>query len=96
VIPRGVDAIDARIITGAASDCGRDMPRYTGNIHRKPAMRRSIMLLPFCLVVAMLAGCGNKGPLVLPPTRPAPATTAPAPTAPAVATSSTLPAADQP
>ena len=29
-------------------------------------MRRSIHLLPLCLVVAMLAGCGQKGPLFLP------------------------------
>ncbi|WP_426701429.1 LPS translocon maturation chaperone LptM [Rhodanobacter sp. Col0626] len=59
-------------------------------------MHRSIMLLPFCLVVATLAGCGNKGPLVLPPTRPAPATTAPVPVLPAVAASSAMPAAVQP
>lgn len=58
-------------------------------------MRRSSLLLPLCLVVATLAGCGNKGPLVLPPTRPVPATTAPAPVAPAVAASSAMPAADQ-
>jgi predicted small lipoprotein YifL len=38
-------------------------------------MRRSL-LLPLCLVVATLAGCGNKGPLTLPPARPA---AAPAP-----------------
>lgn len=33
-------------------------------------MRRSLLLLPFCLAIATLAGCGNKGPLVL-PTQPA-------------------------
>ena len=58
-------------------------------------MRRSSLLLPFCLVVATLAGCGNKGPLALPPTRPAAATTAPAPATTAVAASSDVPAADQ-
>jgi predicted small lipoprotein YifL len=54
-------------------------------------MRRSLLLLPFCLVVAMLAGCGNKGPLTLPPTKPA--TTVPAPATPATAASSAVPAA---
>jgi predicted small lipoprotein YifL len=57
-------------------------------------MRRSLLLLPFCLVVATLAGCGNKGPLALPPTKPA--ATAPAPAAPASAASSAMPAAQQP
>jgi predicted small lipoprotein YifL len=52
-------------------------------------MRRSQLLLPLSLVVAMLAGCGNKGPLVLPPPRPAPAASAPAPAVPATASSST-------
>lgn len=33
-------------------------------------MRRSLLLLPFVVVAALLAGCGNKGPLVLPPTKP--------------------------
>ena len=37
-------------------------------------MRRSLLLLPFCLALATLAGCGNKGPLVL-PTHPASAST---------------------
>ncbi|MGB3749320.1 MAG: lipoprotein [Rhodanobacter sp.] len=50
-------------------------------------MRRSLLLLPLALVVALLAGCGNKGPLVLPPARtalpPAPAASAPAPATPA-------------
>jgi predicted small lipoprotein YifL len=40
---------------------------------------RRFPLLVLALVVALLAGCGNKGPLVLPPPRPAPATSAPAP-----------------
>ncbi len=57
-------------------------------------MRRSLLLLPFCLVVASLAGCGNKGPLTLPPTKPA--TTVPAPAAPATAASSAMPSAQQP
>lgn len=50
-------------------------------------MRQSLLLLPFCLVVAVLAGCGNKGPLVLPP-KPA----APAHAAPAAASSTATPA----
>ncbi|OOG60481.1 sugar transporter [Rhodanobacter sp. B05] len=52
-------------------------------------MRRSLLLLPLSLVVAVLAGCGNKGPLVLPPPRPVPAASAPAPAVPATASSST-------
>jgi predicted small lipoprotein YifL len=58
-------------------------------------MRRSLLLL-FVLVAALLAGCGNKGPLVLPPPRPAPATSAPAPApvAPASA-SSAMPVSGQ-
>jgi predicted small lipoprotein YifL len=52
-------------------------------------MRRSLLLLPLCSALALLAGCGNKGPLYLP--KPAPAATvhpaAPAakPAAPSVA-----------
>ncbi|KRF01188.1 sugar transporter [Frateuria sp. Soil773] len=48
-------------------------------------MRRLIPLLVLCLAFAMLAACGNKGPLVLPPAKPATPATAPAPasTAPA-------------
>ncbi|MFK2872058.1 LPS translocon maturation chaperone LptM [Dyella lipolytica] len=45
-------------------------------------MRRSILLLPACLVFAAVSGCGNKGPLYLPPKpalTPAPAKSAPAP-----------------
>ena len=41
-------------------------------------MRRSLLLLPVCLAVAALAGCGLKGPLVMPPAKPASAQ-APAP-----------------
>ncbi|WP_329741932.1 LPS translocon maturation chaperone LptM [Dyella sp. A6] len=55
-------------------------------------MRRSVLLLPFCLATAALAGCGNKGPLYL-PTRPAPAAPAVTSSAPAAAASATLPAA---
>jgi predicted small lipoprotein YifL len=46
----------------------------TGN----PAMSRTLSLLACCLALALLAGCGNKGPLVL-PSHPAAASTAPAP-----------------
>ena len=49
-------------------------------------MRRSLLLLPLALVVALLAGCGNKGPLVLPPARSAPPAPTPAASAPAPAT----------
>lgn len=63
-------------------------------------MRRPL-LLPLCLAAAMLAGCGNKGPLYLPnnpnppvyvppQAQPAPATSQ---AAPAPATSSATPAA---
>jgi predicted small lipoprotein YifL len=48
-------------------------------------MRRSLLLLPVCLAVAALAGCGLKGPLVMPPA------SAPAPAMP-VPASSALPA----
>jgi len=58
-------------------------------------MRRSLLLLPFCLMATVLAGCGQKGPLVL-PTRPAPTTTATAPAAPASAASSAVPYGSQP
>jgi len=64
-------------------------------------MRRSI-LLPLCLVLATLAGCGNKGPLVPAPTKPASVSSKPAPASsvvkpatPAAATSSVLPAGAQ-
>jgi predicted small lipoprotein YifL len=36
-------------------------------------MRRSLLLLPLCTAFALLAGCGNKGPLYMP--KPAPAAT---------------------
>jgi predicted small lipoprotein YifL len=56
-----------------------------------PAMRRSILLLPFCLAAFALAGCGNKGPLYLPakPVAPAPAATT---SAPATTVSTSAPA----
>ena len=57
-------------------------------------MRRSLLLLPFVVVAALLAGCGNKGPLVLPPTKQV--QSAPAPTATVAPASSTQPAAEQP
>lgn len=59
-------------------------------------MRRSLLLPPLTLVAALLAGCGNKGPLVLPPPRPAPVASvpAPAPALPATA-SSALPGSGQ-
>ena len=41
-------------------------------------MRRSLLLLACCLVFALLAGCGNKGPLVL-PSHPASSATTPEP-----------------
>lgn len=53
-------------------------------------MRRSILLPSLGLLAAMLTGCGQKGPLVL-PTRPAPAATTMAPATPAVSGSTSLP-----
>ncbi|MGY3040829.1 putative small lipoprotein YifL [Rhodanobacter sp. TND4EL1] len=41
-------------------------------------MSRTLLLLASCLVLALLAGCGNKGPLVM-PSHPAAASTAPTP-----------------
>ncbi|WP_460876302.1 LPS translocon maturation chaperone LptM [Rhodanobacter koreensis] len=60
-------------------------------------MRPSLLLLPFCLVAALLAGCGQKGPLVLPPARPATASSTAKPhvTAPAPATSTAASTNDQ-
>jgi predicted small lipoprotein YifL len=55
-------------------------------------MRRSVLMLPLCLVVALLAGCGNKGPLTL-PTKPAAAPAQPA--APASAATVAAPADSQ-
>jgi predicted small lipoprotein YifL len=50
-------------------------------------MRRSFLLLPFCLAATMLAGCGQKGPLVLPPTKPVSASSTAKPHTPAPASS---------
>ncbi|KZC23681.1 sugar transporter [Rhodanobacter thiooxydans] len=58
-------------------------------------MRRSFLLLPFCFAVATLAGCGNKGPLVLPSSQPAAASTTVKPAVPAVPASVGDPAAGQ-
>ncbi|MFK2878039.1 LPS translocon maturation chaperone LptM [Rhodanobacter hydrolyticus] len=65
-------------------------------------MRRSLLSL-LCLAVAMLAGCGNKGPLYMPnspnppvyvPPKPVPApsatATGPAPDAPTAASSAPI------
>ena len=57
-------------------------------------MRRSLLLLPFCLALATLAGCGNKGPLVL-PTQPASTSTTAKPAAPALPASVDNPTTDQ-
>jgi predicted small lipoprotein YifL len=54
-------------------------------------MRRSILLLPACLAFAAISGCGNKGPLYMPPPTPAPAKPAPKP-APAHASTVAQPA----
>jgi len=54
-------------------------------------MRRSILLLPACLALAAISGCGNKGPLYMPPPESAPAKPAPAP-APAHASTAAQPA----
>jgi predicted small lipoprotein YifL len=66
---------------------------YCAHVQGIPTMRRSLLLLPFCLAAATLAGCGNQGPLVYPPTRPVSADTAPAKplSAPAPAASSGMP-----
>jgi predicted small lipoprotein YifL len=55
-------------------------------------MSRLIPLSLLSLLVALLAGCGNKGPLFLPPAKPTPAATA-KPAAPAPASSAHAPAA---
>ncbi|HTV85509.1 MAG TPA: lipoprotein [Dyella sp.] len=53
-------------------------------------MRRSLLFLPACLALAALSGCGNKGPLYMPPAAPKPVAK-PAP-APAPAASAAAPA----
>lgn len=60
-------------------------------------MRRSTLLL-LALTTATLAGCGNKGPLQLPATRPVaslPDAPPPATAAPAAATTTTPPPAGE-
>ncbi len=56
-------------------------------------MRSSMLLSPLLVVVALLAGCGNKGPLVMPPAKPT--LVVPVPMAPAPAASAALPAPGQ-
>ncbi|QAU24591.1 hypothetical protein EO087_11830 [Dyella sp. M7H15-1] len=51
-------------------------------------MRRSILLLSACLAFAAIPGCGNKGPLYMPPPTPAP----PAKPAPVHASTAAQPA----
>ncbi|HUA80842.1 MAG TPA: lipoprotein [Dyella sp.] len=57
-------------------------------------MRRSILLLPTCLAIAAISGCGNKGPLYYPHDAPVASHRAPAPahpsTTPAPASSSSV------
>lgn len=55
-------------------------------------MRRSNLLLPLCLAVATLAGCGQKGPLTMPPAKPAAASTVARPATPAVPATTVAPA----
>ncbi|WP_114241903.1 lipoprotein [Dyella sp. C9] len=58
-------------------------------------MRRSLLLLPLCAVAALLAGCGNKGPLYIP--KATPATTPAHPATPATPAATTAnPAAPVP
>jgi predicted small lipoprotein YifL len=52
-------------------------------------MRRSILLLPVCLAFVAISGCGNKGPLYMPPPEPNPAPAKPAPATPSPAHAST-------
>lgn len=53
-------------------------------------MRRSILSTALLLAACLLAGCGNKGPLVLPPAR-AGGTVAPAGSVPAPAPAESVP-----
>ena len=44
---------------------------------RRPISLNSLLLVSFCIAASTLAGCGQKGPLYLPPaTKPAPASAA--------------------
>lgn len=59
---------------------------YTPSVpYGNPAMRRLLLLLPLCAGLALLAGCGNKGPLYMPKPTPAPAAAPVAPVAKPVA-----------
>lgn len=53
-------------------------------------MRRTILCTALLLATGILSGCGNKGPLVLPPAQPG-STVAPAASAPAPSSSASLP-----
>lgn len=53
---------------------------------------RRLLLPPLCLAAALLAGCGNKGPLYLPNNPRPPVSVAPAQSAPATAQSAPAPA----
>jgi predicted small lipoprotein YifL len=57
---------------------------------RGSPMRRPILCTVLLLAAGLLAACGNKGPLVLPPAQPG-STVAPAVSAPAPAQSAPLP-----
>jgi predicted small lipoprotein YifL len=67
---------------------------YCSGLQETFTMRRSLLLLPLCLVIALLAGCGNKGPLVL-PTHPTATPTTAKPAAPALPATVDSPAAEQ-
>lgn len=54
-------------------------------------MRRSILCTVLLLTAGVLAGCGNKGPLVPPPPAQPGSTVAPAASVPAPAASAPLP-----
>lgn len=54
---------------------------------------RRLLLLPLCLAVALLAGCGNKGPLYMPNNPHPPVYVPPAKTVPASAATAPAPAA---
>lgn len=53
---------------------------------------RRLLLLPLCLAAALLAGCGNKGPLYLPNSPSPPTSVAPAQAQSAPATAESTPA----
>lgn len=67
---------------------------YTGGSFQGiPTMRQPILWLSCCLAAILLAGCGNKGPLYMPPPAPAkPAAPAKPKPAPAPASTATAPA----